>query len=310
MDNKIPVVSIGLPVYNGERYLRQAVESLLAQDYGDFELIIADNASTDSTFTICREYAVCDKRVRLYQNGRNLGSAQNFNKVFNMSAGKYFMWAACDDLWEPSCLGKCVTRLEANPAAIMCTCDTQHMDQSGNKLGLQIVAETAGMDAVQRVHRLMTYLGGFILYGVIRSDILRKTSLVQPKFGPDIILLMELTLLGEVVKVPEILFFYRFVVKPLDQYMSSIEPGLKSVTKPCTGLLRDMRRVILESGLPDSVKAAAENEFMECLMLESLHWKKQILCENIMELSALDEANLKKAIHHLIAAGDDSNPAP
>ena len=301
MDNlNLPLVSIGLPVYNGERYLRQAIESLLAQDYGNFELIISDNASTDSTFTICQEYQAKDKRIRLYKNDRNLWMAYNFNNVFHLSSGKYFMWAAHDDLWGSTFISKCVARLEQNPAAIMCETDAQHIDQFGNKGYTQIVAETLGMDVSQRLHKLMTELGGFNAYALMRSEALRKTNLLQPKFGLDIILLMELTMLGELVKVPEILFYYRFIPKTLDHYMSDINPSAKPVKAGFTGVFREMMQIILKSDLHDSVKYKLQNEFIEYLMLENLPWRQFIIGENRPGVSTIDAANLRNIINRLI----------
>ena len=93
-----PRVSIGLPVYNGDRYLRETIEGLLNQTFSDFELVICDNASTDRTQDICNEYCLLDKRVRYYRNNENIGAGKNFNKAFSLSQGKYFKWAACDDL--------------------------------------------------------------------------------------------------------------------------------------------------------------------------------------------------------------------
>lgn len=277
---RVPSVSIGLPVYNGEQYIRKTVENLLEQDYTNFELVICDNASSDSTYTICREYAAKDTRIQLYQNQKNLGSASNFNKVFELSSGEYFMWAAHDDVWERSYIRKCVAKLEDNPGAVMCTTDTQHIDKSGNKLGIQVVTDTVGMDIAQRVQRFMSYLGGFIIYGVLRSEILRQTTLFQAKFGPDVILLMELTLLGEIVKVPEILFWYRYAAKPLDKYMDAIAPGAALVKKPCTGLMRDVFQVIRHAPCPEVDINRAEKKFVEGLLADNPHWRKQIIVEN------------------------------
>jgi len=112
-----PVVSIGMPVYNAERYLARAVDSLLKQDYADFELILSDNASTDGTWTLCREYAERDKRVRIYQNERNRGAVENFKRVCDAARGDYFMWAAADDYWLPGFVSALVKALEADPSA-------------------------------------------------------------------------------------------------------------------------------------------------------------------------------------------------
>jgi glycosyltransferase involved in cell wall biosynthesis len=94
MTSKIPRVSIGLPVFNGEKYLAEALDSILSQTYRDFKLIISDNASTDRTEQICREYAAKDRRIRYYRNEKNIGAPKNFNRVFELSSGKYFRWDA------------------------------------------------------------------------------------------------------------------------------------------------------------------------------------------------------------------------
>src|SRR5215469_6919606 len=107
-----PKVSIGMPVYNGANYLRSSVPSLLAQDYEDFELLISDNASTDETESICRELAESDGRIRYFRNERNVGAAQNYNKVFRLASGTFFKWAAHDDECHPTMLRRCVEVLE------------------------------------------------------------------------------------------------------------------------------------------------------------------------------------------------------
>lgn len=94
-----PRLSIGMPVYNGEAHIREAIESLLAQTAIDFELIISDNASTDSTASICRAYASQDARIRYVRQAENLGAAENFIFVLRAARHEYFMWAACDDTW-------------------------------------------------------------------------------------------------------------------------------------------------------------------------------------------------------------------
>ena len=100
MSNSPPVVSIGIPVYNGESFLREALDSLLAQSFDNFELIISDNASSDATEAICLDYQKNDKRIRYIRQSENIGALANFQVVLNESSGQYFMWAACDDKWD------------------------------------------------------------------------------------------------------------------------------------------------------------------------------------------------------------------
>src|SRR2546430_8992564 len=113
-----PKVSIGMPVYNGADYIRRAVQSILAQDYEDFELIISDNASTDETESICREFAERDGRIRYFRNETNVGASQNYNNVFRLAKGQYFKWAAHDDECYPTMLRRCLELLERAPARV------------------------------------------------------------------------------------------------------------------------------------------------------------------------------------------------
>src|SRR5262245_34163763 len=115
MANTVAKVSIGLPVYNGDNFIRQTIESYLSQTFEDFELIISDNASTDRTEEICRTFAVQDRRVRYTRNKENIGLARNYNQVFTMSCGEYFKWADHDDMCRPTFLMKCVQALEEHP---------------------------------------------------------------------------------------------------------------------------------------------------------------------------------------------------
>ena len=115
----IPRVTVGLPVYNGARYLRDAVDSLLAQTMSDFELILADNASIDETPLICAEYAARDPRVRVVRNMNNIGASGNFNLVLDLARAPLFKWAAYDDLCEPALLEACVAWLDRDPDLLL-----------------------------------------------------------------------------------------------------------------------------------------------------------------------------------------------
>ncbi|HMB96546.1 MAG TPA: glycosyltransferase family A protein, partial [Tepidisphaeraceae bacterium] len=126
-----PKVSIGMPVRNGQRFIRQAIDSLLAQTFTNFELIICDNASTDSTEAICREYASRDSRVRYFRNSRNLGPAGNHNKCVDLSQGDYFRWHAHDDMCAPDYLEKCVECLDHNPDVVIAYPRTLIVDEEG-----------------------------------------------------------------------------------------------------------------------------------------------------------------------------------
>src|SRR3989304_6465989 len=120
MIDETPLVSVGLPVFNGNKYIEQAIDSILAQTYQNFELIISDNASNDRTQEICQAFVARDKRIKYFRNDKNLGAAPNFNNVFNLSSGKYFKWAAYDDLLAPDFLSRCIDVLESMPDVVLC----------------------------------------------------------------------------------------------------------------------------------------------------------------------------------------------
>lgn len=203
-----------MPLYNAERYVREALDALLAQDYPNFELIISDNASTDTTERICREYAARDRRVRYHRAESNLGAVWNFRRVFELSRGEYFMWAAFDDLRAPQYLSRCVAALEAQPEAVMCCTGIQIIDEDGRaveEVDFPLGIRMAGREVWPRVRAVARSLYWYDFYGLMRRRVLSTTRLPQPCWGFDVVLMMEMCLRGEVLLVPEKLFFYRVI---------------------------------------------------------------------------------------------------
>jgi len=211
MNTRQPRVSIGMPIYNEEKFLRTALDSLLAQDYADFELIISDNASEDATQQICLEYATRDARVRYYRNETNLGPFENFNRVFRLSSGEYFMWAAGHDLWAPTFISRCVGVLEKDPSVVLCYPRMQFIDATGQQLTVVYSnLDTRNCTLLGRFNLTVWEGGfGFAIYGVIRSNSLRQTRLNRRVWAPDILLLSELSILGSFANIPEPLFYGR-----------------------------------------------------------------------------------------------------
>jgi glycosyltransferase involved in cell wall biosynthesis len=211
MSNHQPRLSIGLPVYNGDKFFKEALDSLLAQTFEDLELIISDNASTDKTEEICKAYAIQDKRIRYYRNHNNIGCARNFNRVFELSTGEYFKWAAHDDLHAPNFLNKCIEILDQDSSIILCHCQTYFINEKGDFLeNYNIKLKTESPKAHERFHELLAKHFCYQSYGVIRADVLRKTPLMGNHAIADIILLLRLGLLGRFYEIPEYLFFARY----------------------------------------------------------------------------------------------------
>ncbi len=212
MTRPIPRISIGMPVYNGEPYLRETLDLILAQTFGDFELIISDNASTDRTEQICRAYAARDGRIRYFRNETNIGAAKNYNGAFALSSGApYFKWAASDDLCAPEYLARCVEVLDSSPAVVLAYPKTKIIDEHGRIVceyddRSHLQAERAS-DRFKDLQRLLGLCNP--VFGVIRSKALRRTALLGQFIGADICLLAELSLHGKFWEVPEYLFFRR-----------------------------------------------------------------------------------------------------
>ena len=213
-----PLVSIGLPVRNGEKYLALSIESLLKQTYENIELVICDNLSSDSTRAICEEYAAEDPRVRYHRNDVDVGGSENHNLVFKKSTGKYFRWAAHDDIVEPDLIARCVEVLEARPEVVNCHCDVVHIDEHGD------VIETVSRNNVTDERpsaRFATVAGAddYLeeIYGVMRSEVLGRTNLHQPYTASDRTLLSEIALYGPFDNVNEVLFRKR--LHPGNEYV-------------------------------------------------------------------------------------------
>lgn len=205
-------MSIGLPVFNGEKYLEEALDSILAQTFQDFELIISDNASTDRTQEICQAYVEKDNRVRYYRNARNLGLVMNFNRVFNLASGEYFKWAACDDVLAPDFLIKCVRILDQDPSVVLCHSKTGIINSCSKLVGKYTYkVRYEASKPHERFADLicMRYSNWFLIFGVIRSSALEMTQLFGSYIGSDRNLLAEISLINRFYEIPEILFFRR-----------------------------------------------------------------------------------------------------
>ncbi|AFZ00756.1 glycosyltransferase family 2 protein [Calothrix sp. PCC 6303] len=209
MKNK-PRLSIGLPVYNGEKFLRPALDSLLNQTFQDFELIISDNASTDATEAICQEYADKDSRIRYYRNPDNVGCARNFNYVLELASCEYFKWVAYDDLHDSTFIEKCINILDQDPNLILCHSQVQFIDETGRYIQDYNIHIKANLPkAHQRFSELITKHLCYQCYGVIRTKILKNAPRMGSYGAADAIFLLRLALFGRFYEIPEYLFFAR-----------------------------------------------------------------------------------------------------
>jgi glycosyltransferase involved in cell wall biosynthesis len=206
-----PRLSVGIPVYNGERFLEQGIRSILNQTFTDFELILSDNASTDRTPEICQDFAAQDKRIRFYRSERNKGGGWNHNRVLELARGFYFKWQSNDDLCHPSMIEKCVDALERNENAVLAHPRTTIIDETGNVIeNYTLDLRTDVEDVATRFYDLiMSYHQCYQIYGVIRKSVLDKTGPMGNFVNGDGVLLANLALHGPYSKIPEYLFFSR-----------------------------------------------------------------------------------------------------
>lgn len=204
----MPRVSIGLPVCDGERYLVEAIDSLLAQTCQDFELIISDNASTDGTAGMCGRYAASDARIRSSRMERNIGGYRNHNHVVAEARGEYFTWAAHDDVRAPGNLAAAVEALDAHPDVVLCYVRERVIDESGAPLPGRALSPLAGQGSpVWRWRDIV--LGDWVYephYGVMRTGVLRRTGLLGQFADSDRVLLAELALHGRFLRIDQPLF--------------------------------------------------------------------------------------------------------
>ena len=217
-----PLVSIGMPLHNAGRHLAEALDSLLAQDYRDLELIISDNASTDTTESICRDYSARDSRISYQRTESNQGAVWNFNRVFEVAKGDYFMWAAHDDIRAPRFVTRCVDALEASADAVLCCTGVGFIDEDGRDIEPWVeLVRPVGRTRGARVGEIARARYWLDIYGLMRRSTLGQTRLAQPVWGFDVVVVMEMCMRGRVLLVPERLFYYRADPKKTVQYVAS-----------------------------------------------------------------------------------------
>lgn len=215
---RVPRLSIGLPVYNGEKYVAESLDALLGQTYEDFELIISDNSSTDGTADICRHYEKLDSRVRYVRQERNIGAAPNQGFLLRQARGELFKWAAADDLYARDLIKRCVGVLDAHPDVILAHCWTAAIDDTGKVIqSLEYPLKTDSRRAPERFRTMLFGTGendyGLLRaddnYGVMRTAVLRKVTPQGSYYHADRVFTTEIALHGRFYQVPEWLYFRR-----------------------------------------------------------------------------------------------------
>jgi len=208
---RLALVSIGLPVYNGGAFLALSIQSLLDQTYGNIELLISDNASTDTTQGVCERFAKQDPRVRYERLPSNIGGGKNHTRVFERATGEYFMWASSDDMWQPTYVERCVELLRNDPAVVLAYAINAKMNEQGESLGIVPPGLVLDTDDVVQRFRDSTQIDSPIepFYGVVRRSAMQRTAALVLHPGWDRFVQAELALLGRFRQVPEALYTRR-----------------------------------------------------------------------------------------------------
>ncbi|WP_428377635.1 glycosyltransferase family 2 protein [Lichenicoccus sp.] len=240
-DPRAPLVSVGLPVFNGEAYVGRAIDSILSQTLTDLELVICDNCSTDGTQALCDAYAKADPRVRYIRNPRNLGAGPNYDRCFHLARGTYFKWAAHDDMMAPHYLERAVAALEARPDAVLCTVGIREIGP--NEETLRVFANEFGRATSRSV---ATRFGGLIhtrhqcedFFGLYRRQALIGSGLHDNYSGSDRVLLAEMALRGPWVSAPEPLFLHREHDRRYTRAVLLVDPKQAALWQDTSGRAR------------------------------------------------------------------------
>lgn len=279
----LPLVSIGLFAYNEARFLRKSLESLLAQDYGNIEIVISDNCSTDETEAICREYVQRSHRIRYHRQPHNIGSAANSTHVLEQAKGKYFMWASGHDVWSPTLISTCVALLDEHPSAALACGPAHWIDEEDHAWDKESGwYDTRGMDAMLRFFTVF-WGNAHPILGLIRTRYLRELPKIHTCVGADQIVLVELALKGDFLHAPDAAWWRRQPRKResfadrMRRYKSSdfgLAKGWVDRNLPLLRLPLEQARAVLRSQLGTGEKFAVLLALVPAFLVRYLAGRK------------------------------------
>ena len=294
-------VSVGMPVYNGEKYLAGAIESILTQNFKDFELIISDNASTDKTSLICNEYLRKDNRVKYYRSETNRGTIFNFNRVLELAKGEYFMWAAHDDKWEPDFISTLLSRLENFPEHVLAFCGFDVFNDSGDIVYKQHRNWGTYFNR-SRLTRMLSMIfvhystqKACIIYGLMRKEYISTDGGMCANYkgesqGCDIVTLFRLLSRGPFIFINQILFHYNYREAPDYQKKRCVDFSKQdSFFKRVAKNLAQLKIEILYKPLDDNYYKALKEvvKYTQISFIEKILLNMAITIEKYIEPSKI-----------------------
>ena len=262
-----PVVSFGVPVRNGAAFLRRLLESLEAQDFDNFEVVVCDNQSTDETRDIVQEFASSDRRFKYFLNETNIGQIENFNLVFERSSGRYFRWIGSDDWLEPSYARRCVEAFEANPDAVGVTTLWKYIDDEGQEEFIEYSGRRVDSKyLLPRMSRMLLALQATLgmdpIYSALRSNVLKESGMLPIGLWTDRALSLRLAIMGPFVHVHECLAYRRNSREPEKICVARYHPSIKEAERatdvrvaPRWTMYRDLAKAVRDSSLGRGYRA-------------------------------------------------------
>lgn len=293
MAGDLPLVTLGVPVFDGEAHLEAALRGLQAQTWPKLEILISDNASTDGTEALCRRIAAGDPRIRYLRQPENIGAAPNFELLVREARGELFAWCAHDDLRMPGFVEACAQELLRRPDAVLCNSAVVFLDEAGRARAdwEDCNFETRATTRPERAQRLVDHMDWVDMYGLIRRDALLRALPIEPVWGGDVVISMKLLMQGEFAKVDAPLFHYRVRSRPKspEQTMWDFAKRGGAVPRPYTEMVQALLRVPMEAAADRAERADLMVRFLRAIVeLEPAGphpcWRHLLKGENRAEL--------------------------
>lgn len=289
------IVSIVLPTYNGEKFIKYALDSIIAQTYSNWELIIVNDCSTDNTLEIVNEYAAKDNRIKVVTNDVNLKIAKSLNKGFSLATGNYWTWTSDDNYYLPTAIEKMVNYLDEHPSDMMVYADYVKKDEVNN------YEEKESLDISPLALLKQCVCGPCFLYR-------REVALAVGEYDYNIPLAqdydywMRMYLHGNIAHLPESLYVYRF-------HKDCLSCTATKQVGDEDGIVKDKYEAIYAERFPETasyVKARSllkkyelSGDVSVLISLENEYTKKFLYSQYKKKYKSLHNHNFIKAIYHL-----------